>query len=372
MVADLFFREALPVNKIAERLGISRERVYPLIIEARERGFVRLVPPQDEILENHLRSEFRLETGRVSVVETGRSDVPENPFKPQGEHVATRAAEIALELIRKVATARQTVTRYRPKHARGPAPARKEEPQAATLTAEIEPKPVVTLGLGPGRATLEFSKQLSLLLRSAPHVPLLRLVAISSGCPADSPQYASTSFFNLFPPEVVAGSIGLFSETLVTQEEFEKLRQEGRLGVKEAFDVKDEIDIVITSMGSAVDEHDLLRTLVSRAGGGKPFRSIGPGSGWVGNVQFRPYSAAGPIVQAPAELRAVTLFELSDFATWAHRNDKQVILMARTCALCGMTRAAALRPLLKNEKLRVWSELVTDVRTARELLAGTG
>jgi hypothetical protein len=50
--------------------------------------------------------------------------------------------------------------------------------------------------------------------------------------------------------------------------------------------------------------------------------------------------------------------------------DKEVILMARQCGLCERppARARALRALLSNPNLRVFSRLVLDQATATELL----
>jgi hypothetical protein len=42
--------------------------------------------------------------------------------------------------------------------------------------------------------------------------------------------------------------------------------------------------------------------------------------------------------------------------------------MARQCGICGRSRAEALRPLLTNPQLKVFSTLVMDAATARELL----
>jgi hypothetical protein len=42
--------------------------------------------------------------------------------------------------------------------------------------------------------------------------------------------------------------------------------------------------------------------------------------------------------------------------------------MARQCGICGRTRAEALRPLLTNPNLKVFSTLVIDAATARDLL----
>jgi hypothetical protein len=50
------------------------------------------------------------------------------------------------------------------------------------------------------------------------------------------------------------------------------------------------------------------------------------------------------------------------------RDGKHVILIARQCGNCGLTRARALLPLLQNPALKVWSHIVMDIATAKELL----
>ena len=93
----------------------------------------------------------------------------------------------------------------------------------------------VGLGLGPGRATLDFSRCLSELLRSEINVPKIKLFAICAGSPANHPEYSSTSFFNLFPAKGSRRRVGLFAETVVPSDEFEKIKR--RPGVAEAFAV---------------------------------------------------------------------------------------------------------------------------------------
>jgi hypothetical protein len=90
--------------------------------------------------------------------------------------------------------------------------------------------------------------------------------------------------------------------------------------------------------------------------------------GWLGNVQYRPFTAKGPVLEAPDELRAVTVFELKDLVERARDRNKEVILMARQCGVCGRARVKALRALLLNPDLRVFSRLVLDRASAAELL----
>jgi hypothetical protein len=68
-------------------------------------------------------------------------------------------------------------------------------------------------------------------------------------------------------------------------------------------------------------------------------------------------------------LRAVTLYEPEDLARITGQKNKHVILIARQCGICRRTRAQTLRPLLTNPSLKVFSTLVMDAATAKELLA---
>jgi DNA-binding transcriptional regulator LsrR (DeoR family) len=90
--------------------------------------------------------------------------------------------------------------------------------------------------------------------------------------------------------------------------------------------------------------------------------------GCVGNVQYRPYTAKGPVEEKPDDLRAVTLYELDDLMRISGQKNKHVILMARQCGICKRNRAEALHPLLTNPNLKVFSTLVMDAATARDLL----
>ena len=334
-VAQLFLGArgaGLSTSAIAEQVNrefprqreLTREAVYPLIGEAVQRGFLKLVPPVNQQLADKVSAKYpNLATSALRVVETAG---PHDNAK-----VAVVAAELALDYLGEIMKAKKG--------------------------------PVVGIGLGPGRATLDFCGAFRDLLRGYPEPVKLRLVAISAGCPANVPEYASISFFNLFPPHLVESKVGLFAETLVPQKAFRDIQQ--RAGVKEAFAARESIDIVVTSMGDVQDVDDLLSMFLQQSG--EDLGRLRAG-GWVGNVQYRPYSLRGPVKEKPGELRAVTLFELEDLVRIAGQKNKQVILMARQCGICARTRAEALRPLLTNAELKVFSTLVLDAATARELL----
>ncbi len=53
------------------------------------------------------------------------------------------------------------------------------------------------------------------------------------------------------------------------------------------------------------------------------------------------------------------------------KEEKYVVLVGAPCGVCLRQKTEALRPLLQEPNLRVWSQFVTDIATAEELL-GTG
>lgn len=320
-IADLFFREKKKLSDIAKTLGITREAIYPAIQQLRDLNAIHYLPPLKQTTAEQLIKQYQLHQDALTVVDVNDDQ--------HGEHFAAVVADFALRAIKQVGQSRR------------------------------EP---VGLGLGPGRGTLEVARHLGKLMRSDPETQQLRLVTISSACPATCPEYASVAFLNLFPSSAVAERIGLFAEPIIAANTFKRLAT--RPGVREAFEAKPKIDVVITSMGNAEDEHDLLTTLMKQAG--EDVRALNRHH-WVGNVMYRPYNDSGPIHEQGSEQRAVTLFELEDFVQMSHTRDKHVILLARTCGMCGKTKARSLRPLLANDKLRVWSHIVMDVKTASDL-----
>jgi DNA-binding transcriptional regulator LsrR (DeoR family) len=303
---------------------LTRESIYPALRRATERSLIRLNPPIEETLGSSVAEKFGCDPKQIRVVDTAH--------KGASALVADAAADLTLEILK-------------------------------TLANRLDAP--VGLGLGPGRATLDFSRRLSNLLRTDKEPPEIGLYAISAGCPARSPEYAPTSCFSFFPTRGVVERVGMFAELVVPAGQFKDIK--GRPGVKEVFQAREEekIQIIVSSMGDFDDEDDLLRQFLIDAG-------LTPDqlkrSGWVGNVQYRPFTAMGPVIEKSG-YRAVTLYELDDLVQFADKKNRHVILMARQCAICGKTRAKSLRPLLQVSKLRVFSELVMDSATARELLA---
>ena len=306
------------------KANFTREMVWPFASEAVRRRFLVLVPPFEAQMQQSLAKKYPHLADRIHVIRTASH--------LDNKKVSVAAAKIALEHAKKIA-------------------------------AKLNGEPL-GLGLGPGRATRDFCECFGRLIAADRDAPKLDLFAISAGCPAKEPEYASISFFNLFDDQIVHERTGLFAKTLVFARDFPHIQK--RAGVKEAFEARDKIHMVVTSMGDMNDEHDLLRLFLKDSGVDVAALCK---CGWLGNVQYRPYTAEAAVKEKNHELRAVTLFELDDLVRMAARDDKKVILIARQCGKCKRTRAKALEPLLKeNSNLKVFSDLVMDAATCQELL----
>ena len=329
---DLFFKSKLATQQISDEVqaelkrvhcdfAMSREKVYELIREARRRGFFELLPPQETAL-NH-RLELRFGEGFHVVHMTDL------------DQLAAAAAKVVADLIGRL-------------HREG--------------------RDEVHLGLGAGMTSMLVARHLAVRLRAAEQLPKLAFHALTSGFHVTQPHTAPVSFFGFFealPTEV--SYVGLFAPAFVPRRDYASLRKSP--GVKESFDRAAQIDIVLTSVGSPSHGHgDFYRFM--EMGSPKGLKAL-KDADWVGDVQYRPYSAKGPLL-FDTEVRAVTLFEIRDLVELAARPDKHVVLVAGPCSVCRKTRADAVRPLLVEPALRVWKTIVTDIVTARELLVNPG
>jgi DNA-binding transcriptional regulator LsrR (DeoR family) len=214
------------------------------------------------------------------------------------------------------------------------------------------------------------ARRLASRLYSDQACPELVLHALSAGgFLVDKPEKVPVTYFSYFDGTLAKVEfVPLFAETVVPNEEYERVLQNP--GVRNSLERAGEIDIVVTSLASAADEHGLLGRYLEYLGETKAepaavenMRKIG----WIGDVQFRPYTAEGPILDG-CPVKAVTLFELSDLVERAAAPDKYVILLAGPCGECARPKTDAILPLLTRPNLRVWTHLVTDVRTAAELV----
>jgi DNA-binding transcriptional regulator LsrR (DeoR family) len=303
---------------------IKRENIYPLLREARNRGYFSVLPPPEGYLQQRICDRFDVEKERIHVLRV-RGDTAR-------EYVANAAAEQIVRLIHEVG----------------------------------ETKGRVRIGLGGGGTVMKVARALASRLRSEGSLPKLGLHALSSGFDVSNPWTAPVSFLGYFDqaaPDIEY--VGLFASAVVEVAEYEHVKT--LPGVEESFSKASQIDIVVTSLASASDKHGELNRFMNlgeRSNGNVEELKT---CGWVGDVSYRPYSKTGPIAAAGG-IRAVSLFELEDLVELARKPNKHVLLVAAPCGICNEPKAAALQPLLKESKLRLWSHLLMDLTTAQNLL----
>lgn len=324
---ELFLEEEgrPPVSDVAHQLGeefgepVSRERVYRLLSEARRRGILRFRVRGENQLQQAIAAKYDLPPERLHVLGVrGPSAVAQ---------VASAAAEFTVDRILEI---KRGQTRVR-------------------------------LGLGGGRTMMHYSRELAAALLSRTGIPKLGLHALSSGFNVYEPRTAPVSFFGHFaevPTDIEY--VGLFSEAVVDAGDYDAVKE--AFGVKESFDEKDKIDIIVTSLADARDRHGSLNDVSVGVNRREELRA----NEWVGDCAYLPYSNEGPIELVNGK-RAVTLFELRELA-YRVEQGKEVLLVAGPCPACGEDRGEALRPLLARPELRVWSHVFLDVGAAQAVL----
>ena len=333
------------LQNVRGRADITREKIYPMFWEACNRGFLLLQPPAEHHLRKKLENHFSLfkYPGEITVVNVSGENAT--------QHVTSTAADQIVELIERV---------WKEKQIQYP-----NEPE----------KQAVHLGMGAGYATMLVARRLANKIRSGAAIPQIVLHAISSGgFLPNEPHKSPSTYFSYFDPALMnVKFVALFSATVVSNSDYEN--QKANPAIRFSFEKREEIDIIVTSLASADHEHGLLgRYLTHLVDQGHISRDVLTkmfDAGWVGDVQFCPYSTEGPLTESVCPVRAVTLFELNELVEIAkdRSRGKYVILVAGPCGECGETKKNALRPLLANEKLRLWTHLITDAKTAHELLS---
>lgn len=312
-----------PGQRAKTMVDKTRSKVYRIVREGVRRKFIRLNPPEHVQKAELIRQRYRIDdkARTIKVVNVHGTGVR--------DQVAYVGAEVTLALIKQLGKKKERVR----------------------------------IGLGAGRTAMTVARRLGQLVGSEAECPKLALHALTSGFTVN-PMTAPVTFFRFFDEaKVDVEYVGLFAAATANYENYDDVKQQPV--VDEAFHWAADIDIVITSLARADDEHGMLNGFLTH--GPRQMVSELRAKKWVGDVQFLPYSPAGPITLSKG-FRAVTLFELSDLVRMARTEDKFVVLVAGPCNQCPKLKTKALRPLLEQESLRVWSHMVTDIGTAEWLL----
>jgi hypothetical protein len=311
------------------QVDLTRYRIYKIVRQAIDRHFVQLHAPRAVVLRNQLFERYPLDADRhdIRVVDVA-DDV--------NDMVAQETADTALQLILKLAKRNQ------------------QEAEEQGTTAEP-----VGIGLGAGYSSLAVVTHLARMVNGLPDPPRLRLHALTATI-AET-KISPVTFFSLFRSDRNE-YVDLPTTATVPCRGYEALKSQD-VNIRHAFALRDRVQLIITSLGAADDEHGTLRRYID-------FRQDHPElreSGLVGDVQYLPYGKTGPIdLTDNPGWRAVTLFDWPDLLRFAADRRNYLVLCAAPCRRCGHYKTNALLPLL--EHIRVWTHLVIDRATAQQLL----
>ncbi len=196
----------------------------------------------------------------------------------------------------------------------------------------------------------------TLTFHNDPEFPNLVIHAVTGGFRPQQPDLAPETWFSWFLEEndrsERAKFVGLFVPPLVPSSKmYQDIR--GLQEVAESFALREEIDIIVTSLGTADD--------------GFFADSGGEVNEMAGDVLFCPYSASGTLDEKALARKPFTLFDISDMVNDVSRG-KKIILVCGPSHTTNKLKTTALLPLLRNPKLRVFSDLILDIETAKDLL----
>jgi DNA-binding transcriptional regulator LsrR (DeoR family) len=302
-------------------IKVPRNQIYAYLREANERGMFRLQVRQSARHQERLTKALGVEPDRIRVVDAAGAVAT--------EQVALHGAEFALELIQQLG---------------------REQSHAK-----------VRLGLGGGSALRRLSGQLATLLGQTRDIPPLAVHALSAGFDALAPQDAPISFLGRFE-DFADELVGMFSPGVLETGELERMKQ--LPGIAGAFKSARKLDLVVTSLASAMDESGALNRFLAHGGHEdlEKCRRLLHAEAWVGDVLFEAYNRHEPITRE-LPVQPVSVFTLKELVALAKK--KKVLLVAGPSP-SGRTKTDALMPLLTSPKLRVWTHLVLDARTCEE------
>ena len=299
-------------------IGMSREEPNLFVADAAARGWIRYRAAGHDSLRHALRDRFAA-LGDVEVVHTSAySDVAE-----QG----------ASTLLGMLAQLRRE--RYDEVH----------------------------IGLAGGHAVRVLAQRLAeRLMQPQSYLPK-RIIfhAMGAGLNMREPSTGPNSLLTLFETErhtdVERRFVGLHAPALVRTADLLRLRQ--LEGIRDAYEDRAELDIVVTSASAWDDPHGLFREYMANSQ--RSFDALESAS-CIGDMLWQPLGPDGPIA-TETEIRAMTLAELTELSDLI-AGGKRVLLVLGPCSKCNRPKGELLEAILRMEPCLI-TDLVVDSRSAR-------
>lgn len=316
--ADRLGPEAIQerLSKLEEPIKITRAKVYDLFRDAADHGWLRFVAPPDDELRRQLKKCFPFLQG-IEVVQTRRF-----------EDVAHSAAQMLLDLVR----------------------AHKPSQDSDRL---------VHIGYAGGYSMRAVAQNMAESLRQpvADFPGRMSLHALVAGFHLTDPTTDPNAFFTYFvDPRLTVRTefVGLHAPAIARVDRIGEIK--ATEGIKESFDRRDEIDIIVTSASRYSDKckHSQLYSVLNRI----------PPPKYRCDILWQPLSEDGPIDEP--ETRAVTVFDLHELPDFI-ANRKSVLLVLGPCAACHEPKTDVLDTVL-NLRTPLITHLVVDSRSAAEVL----
>jgi DNA-binding transcriptional regulator LsrR (DeoR family) len=326
-----YFIKGLPYTEIARRIAseykaaVSRESIYPTLVQAVKQGWIRYTPPQHMVLEHQLKERYAWLIG-TKVAHTAQFD-----------EVAYYGAESLIDLLKQL-------------HHQG--------------------KSHVHIGFAGGHAMRMVANQFAAQIdRSQGNIPRkLTLHALVAGFDVYEPTTDPNTFFTLFESNKPSGIefrfVGLHTPPVVKTDDYQNLSKQH--GIKESYEEAAKIDIIVTSATNWDDDHSTF----------KKYMQISPNCydlmeqhHCVGDMLWMPIGWQS-LIQARTDIRAMTLMELSQLPQFIAQG-KHVLLVLGPCGSCQRTKSQILKAIL-DQKERLITHLVADSRSVRDMLNSSG
>jgi len=226
----------------------------------------------------------------------------------------------------------------------------------------------VHIGFSGGSTLRTFARRFAELLRDRVlHLPK-RIVfhALVAGFDVYDPTTDPNAFLTFFAEElameVEISFVGLHLPAVGGAELDGQLRP--LRGVREAYDLAKDIDIIVTATSSWKDEHCVLRSYMCESS--ESIQQLEE-EGCLGDMLWQPIGPQGPF-ELDTHLRAMTIMKLSRVAELVEEKKIRVLLVAGPCTACHRPKAEVLKAILDHER-RLVTHLAVDSRSVRSLIA---